>query len=399
MGWLKTFIKGMATDKSSAYQKGGATGEAKAEIVNDGSPSLEELIASAVPSKQGLYPHEILMLGSAHEFKTKANEFQKYWRWHYSITDPQAVLDSLYERGFIRVDDFRRTLESLTVPQLKEELKFIDQKVTGKKDALIDRLLQYGDVNALSQKYPDRYYALTPKGEQELKDNAYVAYLAHHGYMSIWEMNKELASSKFSYRDIVWQHLIRQSVSDFENYDFGLYRNTRLSMYNFLMEKNRIEAAFHMLCEVMLYDLSGLGNRGKPLIEWEKHDPADFYSSYYKIILERYFPYKEHNAYIAPYVMSQLYEMQKKLNLDDNEYRAALLTEFNKIFLIRRIFTNEECADIVIADLHSDTDALTKIFKTAEKREKARIRDIVANAPKKPKSKSNIKIDIKFERR
>lgn len=29
MGWLKTFIKGMATDKSSAYQKGGATGETK----------------------------------------------------------------------------------------------------------------------------------------------------------------------------------------------------------------------------------------------------------------------------------------------------------------------------------------------------------------------------------
>ena len=69
-------------------------------------------------------------------------------------------------------------------------------------------------------------------------------------------------------------------------------------------------------------------------------------------------------------------QMQDILELNDTDFRKALLNELQKVALPRRIFTNEECADIVIADIHNDTDTLTAIYKNAEKREKARLNEI-----------------------
>jgi hypothetical protein len=41
-------------------------------------PSLESRIKNCVPSKKGLYPHEILMLSYAHTFKQANNSFQGF---------------------------------------------------------------------------------------------------------------------------------------------------------------------------------------------------------------------------------------------------------------------------------------------------------------------------------
>ena len=56
----------------------------------DGPIPLSILIKSATPSKQGLYPHEIMMLEYAPHFKTSNNGFQNFWYWQYSVTDPQS---------------------------------------------------------------------------------------------------------------------------------------------------------------------------------------------------------------------------------------------------------------------------------------------------------------------
>lgn len=375
MGWLKTFLKGMATDKSSAYEKKESIPiEVKPVITfKDDPPPLENLLKDAVPSQQGLYPHEILMLHYAPRYKTSGNNFQSFWYWDYSVADPQSILNSLAEKGFLSVGGIELTLEDLKLPQIKEELKSIGQKVTGKKADLIDRLIQNGDLDKLSQKYPDRHYILTAKGEQELKENKYVPYLHNHGYMSIWEMNRKLADSKLSFRDILWGDFNRRSVIHFQNYDFGLYRNIRLSMYHFLMEENRTETAFRMLCEVLLYDLNALDSTSRSFFDCETKDPKSFFQEYYPIILERFFPYRENDLNIPPAVLNWLAKMQSSLNLSDEEYRKALLDEFQEISLIRRIFTNEECADIVIARIHQDHDALKKIYKNAESRERAKI--------------------------
>ena len=343
----------------------------------DGPPSLSVLMKTAIQSKQGLYPHEILMLEYAPHFKTSNNTFQNFWYWQYSVTDPQSVLDSLLERGFTKVGDLRSALEKRKLPEIKEELKQLDQKVTGRKSELIDRLIEFGNLATLNQKYSERYYELTAKGEKELKENQYVSYLHRNKFMTVWEMNQRIAQTHYPYRDILWRYFNEQSEFHFRNFDFGLYRNTRLNMYQFLMEENKPKTAFHMLCEVLSFDLSGLSNGDKSLFEWEKSNP-ELYLMVYESRSEYFFPYQETTLIIPPAVSASFAEMQGTFGLDDEEYRKALLKELQQVHPPRRIFTDEECADIVIADIHNDTDTLSVIYKKAEKREKARLKEIKA---------------------
>ena len=346
-------------------------------VEQDGPPPLSALLKTATPSKQGLYPHEIMMLEYAPHFKISNNTFQNVWYWQYSVTEPQAILDSLFERGFTEVGDLRSALEKLKLPEIKEELKLINQKVTGKKADLIDRLMEFGNLDDLDKKYSERYYALTPKGEQELKENQYVSYLHRNRYMSVWEMNQRIAQTHYPYRDILWGYFNEQAGVHFQNFDFGLYRNIRLNMYQFLMEENKPKTAFHMLCEVLSFDLSGLGNNEKSLFEWERNDPK-YYLMIYKSRAEHFFPYENTTLIIPPAVSAWFAEMQTTFGLDDKSYRNAILKELQETHPPRRIFTDEECADIIIADIHSDTDTLSAIYSKAEKREKARLKGIMS---------------------
>ena len=71
--------------------------------------------------------------------------------------------------------------------------------------------------------------------------------------------------------------------------------------------------------------------------------------------------------------------MQTTLDLDDNEYRNAILNALREVHPPRRVFTDEECADIIIADIRNDTETLSAIYTKAEKREKARLKQIKAS--------------------
>lgn len=338
----------------------------------EGPAPLEDLLKAAIPSKQGLYPHEIMMLDYASHFKTSNNSFQQFWYYEYSVTEPQAVLESLYEREFIKVGDLRSALDKLKLAEIKEELKQLNQKVTGKKNELIDRLMETADLNSLNEKYSERYYVLTAKGEQELKENQYVSYLHRNKYMTVWEMNKRIAETHYPYRDILWGYFNEQAINHFSNFNFGLYRNTRLDMYRFLMEEDKPKTAFPMLCEVLAVDLSGLGNNEDSMFKYEKEDP-EFYLNLYERHLERFFPYETARIIIAPGVLGFFKEMQSSLALADNEFKEAVLEELKKVKLPRSIFTADECADILMGSLHDDEMTVSTVFKGAEQREKARL--------------------------
>ena len=112
-----------------------------------------------------------------------------------------------------------------------ELLKERGMKVSGKKAELVDRILDGADHGALEAKYSDRYYRLTPKGQQELAENEYIPYLDKTGYMSIWEMNQELFRNNpdgFDYRDIVWRTLNKRSEEAALHGDVALYVETRI---------------------------------------------------------------------------------------------------------------------------------------------------------------------------
>lgn len=344
----------------------------------DASPPLNLLLKSATPSRQGLYPHEILMLKYAPKFKTSDNTFQAFWYWDYSVTNPQLILDSLCDRGFIKGGGLRSSLEKLKVAEIKEELKQINQKVSGKKAELIDRLLEFGDLTALSQKYLEKhcYYSLTPKGKQELNENQYVPYLHKNKRigMSVWEMNRRIARTHRPYREILWEYFNEQANIHFQDLNFGLYWIECCNMYYFLMEENRFQEAFYILCKILLIELNGLDNQYWYLMESKQSNP-ETYLTMYESKLESFFPYETSSLIIPPAISDWVAKMQTNLALDDNNYKKAILKETQKIQLPRQIFTDEECADIIIASIHNDTDTLVKIYQKAEKSQKEKLEE------------------------
>lgn len=335
---------------------------------NNEIPSLHDLVAAATPSKQGLYPHEILMLNYASTYKTSGNTFQGFWLYEYGVNNPQAVLDSLLARGFISIGGIKDTLQRQTVSTLKMELSRIKAKASGKKEALIERILELEDTATLEAQFPDKYFVPTEKGVREISDNEYVLYLHRKRYMSVWEMNKLLNANgprHLPYRDILWGEFNRQSLEHINNLDFGLYRNTRLSMYEFLMEENRYRDAFSCLCEVLYSDFSGLGNSER--LFFSNDAKAHRFSLGLK--LESCFPYEKSLVRLSPKMKEYLVGLQEKLRLDNANLENTLRTEFEGCsFLPFHVFTVDECVEIVMGELNNQTEQIIRIYQTAETR-------------------------------
>lgn len=129
---------------------------------------FEERKKMSVPSKNGLYVPEILLLHFCSKYPNPKNGYPGYWWYKYGIRNVGKVLESLKQRGFIVIN-----------------------KDTEK-------------------------YVLTDKGKLELQDNAYVPYMHSHAkYTSftIWDMNKIINDdNRYDYKEIIDKKL--QEISN-----------------------------------------------------------------------------------------------------------------------------------------------------------------------------------------
>lgn len=339
--------------------------EFDSELNND-VPSLQSRLSKATPSKYGLYPHEILMLDYAHTYKNTKNQFQNFWKWNYSVDNPQSVLDSLLQRGFIVEGSVRSTLTKLKVGDLKDLLTKVNEKTTGKKEELIERILTKYSDDTLTAMFPEKYFELTQKGIEELTQNAYVPYLHRHSYMSPWEMNYYLNndnSSQLGYRDILWREFNKQSGEHFQNCDFGLYRNTRLCMHDFLMEESKYKTALHMLVEVASFDLSGLGDGDNP----ERSDKTWRELRYQSKLANLFFDDGQ-EAVIPPGIINYFKKLYELLGMPESEFKNYIYEEFSQIKIHDRVFSHDECANIVLASLGLEERKIKYSKKVAEAR-------------------------------
>lgn len=120
---------------------------------------FEDRVKMSIPSDTGLYVPEILMLHFCKSFPNPKSGYPAYWWFKYGVRNVGAMLKSLEERGYIA-------------------------------------------INPSTQKY-----MLTPKGEKEQEDNAYVYYMhsqSKDSTFTAWEMNAMLAyGDKGRYLEII----------------------------------------------------------------------------------------------------------------------------------------------------------------------------------------------------
>ena len=318
---------------------------------------VEDRIKQATANKHGLYPHEVLVLDYAPTFYTDGNAFQGFWWYRYGVRDVQAVLRSLTERGFLQIGDLRAALEKQNATTIKEALRAHGCKQTGKKDELVQRALDEIPAAALDELFPKRTYQPTDTGKAALDEDAYVPYIHRHGYggLDIWSLNQLVHTEPYmSYRDKVWGYLNQCSMEHAKERNMGAYRNRRYDMSQFLLEEGKLKDALAMLAEVVFYDVSGA-------------TCVVFDHGIFEFMGYDLFNYEKTPVMIAPRVIVEIADCQKKLEYNDDELRAALVERMSKMTTPIQLFTAEECASIALMERDGNKDGLTLLYAKAQK--------------------------------
>lgn len=179
--------------------------------------TFEERKKTAIPTKSGLYPAEVLLLYyvSLNTYPNPKNGYPGFWWFEYGIRYVEQYLSILEEDNFIKYDLYKNQLSKYTIPQLKKILLSKQLPTTGKKDDLILRIKDNLTEDDLKELALPLKYTLTEKGQKELSENAYVPYMHQTSTKTIennpfgkdftvWSMNKELAKTGLD-----WQILVK----------------------------------------------------------------------------------------------------------------------------------------------------------------------------------------------
>lgn len=334
----------------------------KTEIINtppepDVIP-VEKIIKGMKPNEVGLYPHEVLLLSYAPKYYLEGNSYPGFWWYKYGVKDVDKCLISLKDRGFLQIGSLRSAIEKETAAVLKDVLKDNRLKVSGKKAELVQRLLDEVSEEKLNTIFTKRTYDLTDAGNEILKKEDYIPYIHRHGIedLDMWSLSEKVKNRKpgLSFRDVIWGYLNERSMIHIKNSDFGLYRNCRFSMSEFVKEEGKLDNAFSLLSEVIRYDLSGLSN--------------GFSMQFMDIYADGYFPYKNSIVTMAPGITSRVVDYQEKKGLSDEDLKKKLYDDMSKIKLPFSVFTDDECADIVLMEIHKDVEGLEMLYNKAKRR-------------------------------
>lgn len=192
--------------------------------------------------------------------------YPKYMQYRYSITQPLKKHEQMISEGFLIEGDAKDSLSKLKVQELKNILSEHNIPATGKKDVLIQRIIENVDCSNLN--FP-KILVLTEKGKNYLSKYNY--YIEFNEYIS--QNIIELSDlSKFDdikkeqpylrTNDIVWHILQMKYFEYMRKQSYGLVRNIELSRYRILEKEGKKKDATYHLLIVFYYDLSGMHNNG-----------------------------------------------------------------------------------------------------------------------------------------
>ncbi|AYG03416.1 DNA-binding protein [Gryllotalpicola protaetiae] len=327
---------------------------------------IEKRVAKLSPDRFGLYPHEILLLDYAPKFTTAGQKFQGFWDYSYGVSNVSSILKSLISRGFIAKGSVADTVNQQTAAALKPVLVAHGLPATGTKPTLINRVLTEVPAADLEKTFPQRFYALTDTGRAALDASPFIPYIHKHPTtenLDMFLLSQMVTSNPaLPWRDHVWRFLNDRSVQRAREGNWGLYRNVRHSMADFVAEEERWLDAIGLNAEVCFWDTSGVSNGFRP-------DFLSIYAPYY-------FPFKDSGEKPAPAIVDRIFKWAGKAKLNDAELRALMERSIEQFSSPFHLFTKPEVIDIVFFLRDENTAALTKVYAAAEQRFRAAYPDI-----------------------
>lgn len=119
---------------------------------------------------------EVLIL---HRLKNKNEDYEfssAFWRERY-YTNPNNVVQKLFEKDYVKLDyDIEINLKQFLNGELKNILRKENLPVSGKKDELIQRIIDYVNINSY-QHLLKKSWIPTEKGEDLIKRTDFIPYI------------------------------------------------------------------------------------------------------------------------------------------------------------------------------------------------------------------------------
>lgn len=258
---------------------------------------------------------------------SRASELnQNFWQEKY-YNDNEKSLQRLLEGGYIEYrEDCFTSLNKLKVDELKNILQSEDLKTTGKKEELIERIINTASLSNY-QEYIKKERVITAKGSEIVNSTDFV-YLLHDyniGYpcdvYNCYLSNKELNKVDLVIKFIESKCTFEKEIHEYSNHSF-LYSQ----LAEILIKYNAKDKALYYLLKACFeylssYTLDYSTDTLKRFKEYVKR--IDFYTNKMKILLEANFDLK--NNLTAYYLeLTNLYT----LHYFTDEEIESLITAF-----------------------------------------------------------------------
>lgn len=209
-----------------------------------------------IPPLQGDYAKTVFLWAHSKASPIKDNDsYARYFLYECGIRNAAKYHRELIAAGYFEEASAEQALNALKVAELKEILTAIGESTSGKKDALIWRIVNNADASVIARYCPEKLYMLSEIGQAFLREHDdYVMVHKHKNWGIDWKEYDRHKLPGRSYYDTMWAIFNEQLANNPR--DFG--RSQYLFMYQLLNEEGKREQALQMLLRVLYIDLSGV---------------------------------------------------------------------------------------------------------------------------------------------
>lgn len=332
---------------------------------------IKKLTEKSYPSRNGLKIPEIMVLDYAETFTTNmtADNLYSFWYYQYGLEleDIHNILNVLLRKKFIETAPAKEMIKKFTVAKIKELLKELELKQTGRKAELLDRLFENASSEYLAGKVTEKGFILTDTGKQELKENDYVIYFHKKNqfyglHFDVWEMNKLLHDNPDKYyREIMWEEFQKQyniEAHEVRIRGYKTYTAICNDICTFLLEaEGNAEVALNFFAEAVYYE-----------VNYNMLKQYNLHIGFYQSRLEQAESQKQEFTEPPPEIYDFIYIDEKNLNklkneldISDNELISRLNEKFSDFHVEKPLLSDIKTAEFAIAKARKNYEILDKM--------------------------------------
>ena len=192
-------------------------------------------------------------------------DYPQYIKYECNINNPIDFHKKMINDGYLCTPEIDSLLTFYKVTELKQILSKNNLPTTGKKNILIQRIIDNVPKDTLEKiKNLFKGYVLSEKGRFFIdKNNDYIEIHKNSNWMiSLDEYTNKKKQLQFDahFYDIAWGIFNDRNLQYTHEQNWGLVRNNIFNMSELLNKENKPAQSLLFLLSVLYYDLSGLMN-------------------------------------------------------------------------------------------------------------------------------------------